>query len=57
MDASTWIALLALVVAAGWPALGKLTEHATRDGKIDTAIEHLTAIAGDHESRLRKGGL
>jgi hypothetical protein len=57
MDASTWIALAALAVAALGPTVSRLTADARRDGKIDAAIEQLTKISQDHEDRLRKGRL
>jgi hypothetical protein len=57
VDAPTWIALGALAVAAVGPAAATLRSGGRRDGKIDAAIEHLTAIAADHEDRLRNGSL
>lgn len=53
MAASTWISLLALLIAALSPFAATLRADARRDGKIDAAIETLTRIAGDHEMRLR----
>ena len=57
MDLSTWIALGALAVAALGPVINRLAADARRDGKIDAALEQLTAITADHENRLRKGRL
>ncbi len=57
MNASTWIALGALVAAAAGPVTGMLLANAKRDGKVDAVLEQLTAIAGDHEDRLRAGSL
>jgi hypothetical protein len=57
MDAATWIAFLALVVAAAGPALSRLAAGARRDGKVDAVLERLTKITEDHEERLRKGHL
>lgn len=57
MDASTWIALGALTVAAFGPVASQLTAGARRDGKIDAVLDELKEITRDHESRLRKGRL
>ena len=57
MDVSTWIALGALAVSAVNPALSRLRQDAEREGKLDSAIEQLTQITKDHETRLRKRGL
>lgn len=53
VDASTWIALIALAVAS----LGQVRSFGSREGKLDAAIEQLTTITADHEERLRKGSL
>lgn len=57
MDTSTWIALLALVLAAASPVITRLTSGARRDGKVDAVLEQLTKITEDHEQRLRGGHL
>lgn len=57
MDASTWIALGALTVAALQPAVTALRSGGKREGKLDSAIEQLTRITADHEARLRRGHL
>jgi len=57
MDPSTWIALIAVVVAVLGPLISSIAANARRDGKLDAAIERLTAITVDHEARLRKGHL
>lgn len=57
MNASTWIALAALAVAAFGPVASNLAAGGRRDGKIDAAIEQLTRITADHEARLRRGRL
>jgi hypothetical protein len=57
VDASTLIALSALAVSAVSPSVGVIASRAKRDGKLDAAIERLTAITEDHEARLRKGKL
>jgi hypothetical protein len=57
MDASTVIALGALVVSVLTPTADKLRSGAKRDGKLDAAVAMLTKIADDHEARLRKGRL
>jgi hypothetical protein len=51
---------VALMVAAGGggTAAGRwIAAHARRQGKVDDVLEQLTAIAADHEKRLRGHGL
>lgn len=57
MNTAELISLAALAVAALGPVITTAVSGARRDGKIDAAIEQLTKITTDHESRLRKGRL
>ncbi len=57
MDSPTLIALGALAVAVLNPVITATVSGARRDGKLDAAIEQLTAITTDHEARLRRGHL
>ena len=58
---ASWAAVLvgsfALVSGALGTVIGFLIRSARREGKIDAALETLTKIADDHESRLRRGRL
>lgn len=57
MNASELISMAALAIAACSPVISAAVSGARRDGKLDAAIERLTAITADHEDRLRKGSL
>lgn len=57
MNTAELIAFGALAVAALGPVISATVSGARRDGKIDAAIEQLTAITTDHETRLRRGKL
>lgn len=57
MDASTWVAIVALAVAAAGPAAVTLRGSGRREGKLDAAIVQLTQITSDHEARLRNHGM
>ena len=55
--ASELIAAIVAICGMIITALRAGHREGAREGKIDAAIEKLTAIAEDHETRLRDGGL
>lgn len=50
---AAWVTAGVAVVAMISTVIGAMWRGARRDGKIDAVLEQLTAIAGDHETRIR----
>ena len=55
--AGVLVAALALALTAGGIIGRWIANGAKRDAKVDAVLEQLTNIAGDHETRLRRGRL
>jgi hypothetical protein len=50
---AAWAGVIAAFGMLAGVVAGGLWRGGRRDGKVDAVLEHLTAMAADHETRLR----
>lgn len=50
---AAWASVIIAACAFAGGALAASWRVGRREGKVDACLEHLTAIVGDHEVRLR----